>query len=95
MQIEEQVPLAPLTTFGLGGEACYFVRVRTGQELIESFDLAREKNVHTHILGGGSNTLVPDVGVAGLVIKIEITGIAIEKETETVEKGVLIAGAGG
>ncbi len=116
MQIEEHVPLASLTTFGIGGEARYFVRVRTVEGLRESLDFlrpgsgqgAQNKNAPVYILGGGSNTLVPDSGFEGLVIKIEIAGIEIQEErykkgedsvsnakTETEEnKTLVVVGAG-
>ena len=87
MTIEEHVPLAPLTSFYIGGPARYFIRVKTVEELRQSFDYARDQNLATLILGGGSNILVSDAGFDGLVIKIEIKGV--EKEEE-----MLIAGAG-
>lgn len=87
MKIEEYIPLAPLTTFNIGGPARFFVRVRTVDELKESLDFARDKSLSTLVLGGGSNILVRDEGFDGLVIKIEIKGIA-EKD------GLLVVGAG-
>ena len=87
MQIEEMVLLAPLTTFCIGGPAKYFIRIRNVEELTQSLDFARDKNLATLIFGGGSNVLVRDAGFDGLVIKIEIAGIEQEGE-------MLIAGAG-
>ncbi len=87
MLIEEQVPLGPLTTFRIGGPARYFARVRTVEELQQSLDYARDQNLATLILGGGSNVLISDAGFDGLVIKIEIAGKAGDGDT-------LIAGAG-
>ena len=87
MEIEENIPLAPLTTFRLGGAARFFVRVKSVDELKQSLDFARDKNLATLIFGGGSNVLVRDAGFDGLVIKIEIAGIEQEGE-------MLIAGAG-
>lgn len=87
MTIDENVPLAPLTTFRLGGPAGHFVRVRTVEELQESLDYARDQNLATLILGGGSNILLHDAGFDGLVIKIELMGVAREADT-------LVAGAG-
>ncbi len=100
MHIEENVPLAPLTTFHIGGSARYFVRVHTIGELIESLGWARDDNVATYVLGGGSNTLVPDVGFDGLVIKIEIGGLELQKDIKKEhavaedDKIVVTAGAG-
>jgi len=87
MQIEEHIPLGPLTTFKIGGPARFFARVKTTEELQEALAFAKEKNVKLFILGGGSNILVDDAGFDGLVIKVEITGVE--------EQGnVCIAGAG-
>src|SRR3989338_5206645 len=75
MVIEENVPIGPLTTFFIGGPARYFVRVKTIEELQQSLDYARDQNLATLILGGGSNVLVSDAGFDGLVIKIEMMGV--------------------
>ena len=75
MRIEENVPLAPHTTFRLGGPARHFARVKNLEELRQSLDYARDQNLATLILGGGSNLLISDEGFDGLVIKIEITGV--------------------
>ncbi len=87
MNIQEQVPLAPLTTFGIGGPAAFFARAKTTQELQEALVFAKEKGLKVFFLGGGSNTLFDDAGFDGLVIKIEVAGI--EKKENT-----FIAGAG-
>jgi len=87
MLIEENVPLAPLTTFFIGGSARYFVRVKTVEELQQSLDYARDQNLATLILGGGSNVLVSDAGFDGLVIKIEMTGVERDGDTLIAEAG--------
>lgn len=87
MEIQQDVPLAPLTTFGIGGLARFFVRVKTVSELQEALAFVQEKGLKTFILGGGSNVLVGDNGFDGLVIKIEIKGF---EELG----GLCIAGAG-
>lgn len=87
MIIEEKIPLAPLTTFHIGGPARYFVRVADAEGLQTALDFGRNKALKTFILGGGSNVLFSDAGFDGLVIKIETRGIEEEG-------GLLIAGAG-
>jgi len=87
MMIQENIPLASLTTFKIGGPARYFKKVQSVEELKEALSFAKEKNLNIFILGGGSNILVSDDGFDGLVIKIEIRGVE-EKD------GVLSAGAG-
>jgi UDP-N-acetylmuramate dehydrogenase len=62
-------PLAPLTTFRVGGAADWIVDVRTGDELTLALKLAARAGVPVTMLGGGSNVLVSDAGVRGLVIR--------------------------
>lgn len=87
IQIQEQVPLAPFTTMRVGGNACFFMRVSTVEELSEAVLWAREKGLPVFILGGGANTLVAQEGFSGLVIKIEIKGIAYEGNRVTASAG--------
>ena len=91
MYIEENVPLAPFTTFQIGGPARFFVRATSVEDLREALAYAKEKDIKTLILGGGSNMLFDDEGFDGLVIKNEITGVEIEK---TADGAILIAEAG-
>ena len=68
--IQKNVPLAPLTTFEIGGTAKYFVEVKTEAEIQDAIRWAKEKNVPFIILAGGSNLLVPDEGLDALVIRV-------------------------
>ena len=70
MDIKENVPLAPLTTFKIGGSARYFVDVRTEEEIRGALQWAKEKNIRFVVLAGKSNVLVPDEGIDALVIHI-------------------------
>jgi UDP-N-acetylmuramate dehydrogenase len=94
MQIENNVLLAPYTTFGIGGMARYFVRVTSIDEIKQSLDFARDQHQPVLILGGGSNMLVPDTGWDGLVIKIELRGLEFEDDEHDASKKILIAQAG-
>ena len=87
MQFEENIALAPLTTFCLGGPARFFVTAKTLEDIQQSLDFARDKNLPVFILGGGSNVLVGDEGFVGVVIKIELKGV---EQNDT----ALTAGAG-
>lgn len=71
LQILENILLAPRTTFKIGGTARFFCTVANEAELIEALTHAREHNLATHILAGGSNTLFADEGFNGLVIHID------------------------
>ncbi len=70
--IQEQVPLAPYTTLGVGGPARFFVRVTDADELLEAVNFARTRDLPIFTLGGGSNLLVSDEGFPGLVLHIGI-----------------------
>ena len=75
MQVQENIPLAPLTTFRIGGPARFFVEAKSIADVEESVRFARARNLSLFILGGGSNLVVADSGWPGLVLKIGITGI--------------------
>lgn len=75
MLILEKVPLAPMTTLGVGGPARYFCEARSERDLREALVFAREDDLPLFILGGGSNLVVSDAGFAGLVLKVGVLGI--------------------
>jgi UDP-N-acetylmuramate dehydrogenase len=75
MLIEENKPLAPLTTLGVGGPARWFIEAATEQEIVAASAFAREKRVPLFVLGGGSNLLVADVGFNGLVVHVALKGV--------------------
>lgn len=70
LDIKENIPLAPLTTFQIGGAARCFVDVRTESDIREAIALVNEKKMRFVILAGGSNVLVPDKGLDALIIHI-------------------------
>lgn len=82
IKIEEYVELKEMTTMRVGGNARFFVRVATVDDLEETFLWIKEKGIPFFVLGGGSNTLILDDGFDGIVIKMELHGIEYE-ETET------------
>jgi UDP-N-acetylmuramate dehydrogenase len=88
MIIRENVPLAPLTTLGVGGAARYFAEAQSEADVIEAVQFARTTDLPLFVLGGGSNLVVADSGFAGLVLKI---GMA---EISTSDEGAFVAGAG-
>ncbi len=80
MQIQENVALAPFTTFGVGGPARYFVEAKTPQEVSQAVAFAQAQGLPLFVLGGGSNLVISDRGWPGLVVKIGITGIEERNE---------------
>jgi UDP-N-acetylmuramate dehydrogenase len=91
MTIEEHIPLAPYTTFGIGGPARYFTKIAHEFDIKNALAYAYDHAVPFFVLGGGSNILMSDEGYPGLVIKIEIPGIEIVRKEDTTE---VIVGAG-
>jgi UDP-N-acetylmuramate dehydrogenase len=75
MLLQENVPLAPRTTFQIGGRARFFVEAKTRAEVQEAVAFADRKRLSLFVLGGGSNVVIADSGWPGLVLKIGITGI--------------------
>jgi UDP-N-acetylmuramate dehydrogenase len=91
VQIRERVPLAPLTSLGVGGPAAQLVEASTVDELIEALAWAREHHLPAHVLGGGSNVVVSDAGVPALVVRVAIEGREVRERADAVE---VTAGAG-
>jgi UDP-N-acetylmuramate dehydrogenase len=77
MLIEENKPLAPFTTFGIGGPARWFVEAVSEDEIAEAATWAGERGVALFVLGGGSNLLVSDAGFNGLVLRVAVRGILV------------------
>ena len=78
MLIEENRPLAPLTTFGIGGPARWFAEATSEDEIVEATAWAHRRGLALFVLGGGSNLLVADAGFNGLVLKVALKGISTE-----------------
>jgi len=68
---KKNVPLAPYTTFKIGGKAAYFFAAKTAQAIVQAVRTAKELRIPFFILGGGSNLVVSDKGFNGLVIKTQ------------------------
>lgn len=69
--VKPDAPLAPHVWFRLGGHASFFAKPRTLDELRMVIERARQASLPFKILGGGSNVLVRDGGVEGLIIQLE------------------------
>src|SRR5580693_3608722 len=87
MQLQEQIPLAPFTTFGIGGPARWFTEAQDEASLVEAVQLARLRGWPLFVLGGGSNLLVSDQGFPGLVVHIAMKGVAHTGDTFNVGAG--------
>jgi UDP-N-acetylmuramate dehydrogenase len=91
MEFLENIPLAPFTTFKIGGPARWFAEATSEGEVLEAVSFARERGLPLFVLGGGSNLLVSDAGFGGLVLRIGLRGIREHFDGDTL---VLQAEAG-
>lgn len=94
--VREQVPLADRTWFKLGGPAQYFAEPTSTDELKAVVDRCRDEGMQARILGGGSNVLVRDEGVAGMVISLadpNFSRISISGTKATIGGGANLANA--
>jgi UDP-N-acetylmuramate dehydrogenase len=69
-RVEPDAPLAPFTTFKVGGPADWLVQTQRADEVRRLLAVVREAGVPLVILGGGSNVLIADAGIRGVVIRI-------------------------
>jgi len=98
-RIGRDVPLAPFTTFKIGGPADHFFEARSADELVKSVMLARELKIPYFVLGLGANVLIGDRGFRGLVVRnvanaftFSDTGILLT-ESGTIIKDLIQASA--
>ena len=68
-QIKYNEPMKAHTSFKIGGPAEVYIVVKTIQELQKINDIAKKNNIPIYIIGNGSNILVTDKGIKGIVIK--------------------------
>ena len=87
-RISRNFSLAPFTTFKVGGPADWLLTVRSSDEVSRAVAIARDGGVPITVLGGGSNVLVADGGVRGLVLRIH------GGEVQLVDQGTVRADAG-
>jgi UDP-N-acetylmuramate dehydrogenase len=88
--VETNYPLAKHTWYCIGGEADYFIRPQSIEQLKEVINRCNDNDLHVYVLGFGSNLLISDEGIKGAVIKLDSDDF---KKTELDEE-LLTAGAG-
>src|SRR3989338_3519478 len=90
-EIRHAEPLARHTTLGVGGPADYYSEVATPEEATALLDTARNQGWSLTVLGGGSNVVVADAGVRGLVVRYVDRSFTLEDVGDEV---IIRAGAG-
>ncbi len=93
MTIQENVPLAPLTTLQVGGAARYFAELKREDDVREAARFAKT-HLPLFVLGGGSNLLVADSGWQGLVLRVAIGGITTQSTDAPCNAVLFSVGAG-
>src|SRR5882762_4797110 len=94
MTIQENVPLAPLTTLQVGGAARYFAELKREDEVREAAQFAKTRELPLVILGGGSNLVVADSGWPGLILRVAIGGITTQNTDAPGNAVLFTVGAG-
>ena len=84
-------PMSKHTSFKTGGIAEYYIKAEDIKQIKNVVKYARENNIPLHIIGNGSNILVSDKGVKGIILKISLEKIEIKLEDEDV---IVNVGAG-
>lgn len=87
-RVTENEPMSKHTNFRIGGPAKFFVEVKSAEELQQVLSIATSNSLAVCILGGGSNMLVSDQGFDGMMIKIAMREILIDKNRVQADSGV-------
>lgn len=82
------------TSFKIGGKADFFVKAKNIDEIKYILNICNKNSIPLTILGNGSNVLVKDNGIRGIVLKIDIDNIEIEKSSEEENVAIVTVGAG-
>jgi UDP-N-acetylmuramate dehydrogenase len=89
--LEADVALGPLTTLRVGGLADRLVEARTVDELVAALETARDAGVPAGVLGKGSDVVVADAGVRGLVIRNRADAIDVDGRQVRAASGAAMA----
>lgn len=92
-RVKKDEPMRLHTTFRVGGPADYFISVRSIEELQAVLNACKDTQMNWYIIGNGSNLLVGDKGVRGVVIQIwkEMSEVTVEGEKIYAQAGALLS----
>jgi UDP-N-acetylmuramate dehydrogenase len=91
IELDIDAPLGPLTTLRLGGPADRLATPRSRDELLAALTLARDAGAPLFVLGNGSDVVVADAGIRGLVVRNRARGLSIDRQTLTADSGAPMA----
>src|SRR5690348_6025665 len=86
--MRRNAPLAPLSTFGIGGRAEWLQTVSSPEELIEAVKLVRKSRRRYKIIAGGSNVVFPDSMLRGVLIRVLDGELELRGNVITADAGV-------
>lgn len=81
-RIKQNEPMSKHTSFKIGGPAEFFIKILSIEELQKILEFAKKEKIKITILGNGSNILVADKGIQGIVIKTNLKGITIKNKKQ-------------
>ena len=81
MPLEENTLLAPFTAFGIGGPARWFLTAEHEDEIAGAAAWAQDRGIAMFVLGGGSNLLVSDAGFDGLILRVGLRGVEVNRDS--------------
>jgi UDP-N-acetylmuramate dehydrogenase len=84
-------PLAPHTSLRIGGPADFFLRIASEKDLIDAIQVARENELPVFLLGGGTNLLVADRGIRGVVLQNGWRESSVDGDIVTASSGAELA----
>ena len=91
LALQRDVPLAPLTTLRVGGPADRLVMAQDRDELLAALRLARAVGVPWFVLGNGSDLVVADAGIRGLVIRNRARAVTVDGTSLRADAGSAMA----
>jgi UDP-N-acetylmuramate dehydrogenase len=91
LALQADVPLAPFSSLGVGGRARWFLRAASVEDVSAAHRWCEEQGSSLFVLGGGSNLVVADEGVDGLVLQVSLRGV----DTAVVDADTFITAAAG
>jgi UDP-N-acetylmuramate dehydrogenase len=92
VNVEHYVPLAMRCTLGVGGSARFFVRAQDEKTLVEALEWADQGGIAVRVLGAGSNVVIADEGLDGLVVRIGLRGRRVREDAEPTVELTVAAG---
>lgn len=90
-KIKTNEDMSKHTSFKTGGKADYYIKAENKEEISNIVKFSKKNKIPLYIIGNGSNVLVSDNGIRGIVLKIDLHGIEIEEQAE----GIVVTVAAG